>query len=90
MVNLKNCPKIVIGHFDVSDCYLSSLEYGPIQVGSERIYADYNVRNNELKSLEGLPETINSDLIIGKQKSNTDFTKIDISQYCDVQGEVVF
>lgn len=90
LVNLKNCPKIVRGHFDVSDCYLSSLEDGPTQVGSERIFADYNVRNNELKSLDGLPKTINGDLIIGKQKSNTDFTKIDISQYCEVQGEVVF
>jgi hypothetical protein len=90
LVNLQGCPHTIRGHFDVSDCYLNTLEGGPKQVGSKAIVADYNVRDNELKDLKGLPQYITGDLIIGKQKSNTDFKKINIEEFCDVQGNIVF
>lgn len=82
--SLEHCPKIIRESFDVSDCHLENLIGGPIEVGG-----DYMLNNNELKTLEGLSKEIKGSLIIGTQKSNTDFNKIDIREFCDVYDDIV-
>jgi hypothetical protein len=60
----KNFPEQVFGHFNVTDCRLSSAIGGPRKV---RGYCSY--ANNRLKTIEGLPEFVGMTLDIAGNKS---------------------
>ncbi len=82
--SLEYCPKIIQDSFDVSDCGLETLTHGPEEVGG-----DYAVNDNHLKNLNGLAKVIKGSLIVGKQKSNTDFNKINIRELSDIYDDII-
>jgi len=70
LTTLEGCPEHVPGYFDCSDNYLKNLLGGPRTVGTGNAgmggwYSAMFTEQHPLLSLEGLPEEVHGDLILG-------------------------
>ena len=80
ITSLKGAPKVVIGHFNVSNQQLDSLEGGP-----EKVTGTYTVSGCGLTSLKGAPEEVNYFICSGNKLETLEGgpKKVTGSYFCD-------
>ena len=80
ITSLKGAPKVVIGHFNVSNQQLDSLEGGP-----EKVTGTYTVSGCGLTSLKGAPEEVDYFICSGNKLETLEGgpKKVTGSYFCD-------
>ena len=80
--SLKGCPSSVKFLFDVSENQLTSLEFGPVEVG------DYSANDNPLTSLKGYPTRVKDNFNVHTNKlDKSDFE--EFKKNCKISGRII-